>query len=118
MPLQQEYVQQAFDLFRSALWADVCRVANENKPRAATIGDTQEVAAAKGHQRAGWEAAIESLQDCYRTAGVPVSQVVAAPLAPSPATSSASPPAVSVIAARLGMTDEEFAKVSDSMTVD
>lgn len=62
--LQKENIQAAGLFVSGVLWQDFKRALMERRPEAAHVSDTPDVAAAKGHQRIGFEqcmALIEAL---------------------------------------------------------
>lgn len=60
--LQKANVEPAGNFVSGALWQDFKRALNERRPEAATTNDNPDTAAAKGHQRRGYELCIEAIE--------------------------------------------------------
>jgi len=60
--LQKPNVEPAGSFVSGALWLDMKRALMERRPEAATTNDIPYVAAAKGHQRRGFELCIEAIE--------------------------------------------------------
>lgn len=60
--LQKDNVPAAGSFVSGALWMDLKRALLERRPEAATTSDNPDTAAAKGHQRRGYELCIEAIE--------------------------------------------------------
>lgn len=60
--LQKDNVAAAGGFVSGALWQDFKRALMERRPEAATTSDGPDTAAAKGHQRRGWELCMEAIE--------------------------------------------------------
>lgn len=60
--LQKDNIPAAGGFVNGALWMDIKRCLIERRPEAATTADTPDMAAAKGHQRRGFELCIEAIE--------------------------------------------------------
>lgn len=62
MFLRQENLEAASEFIAGPVWADLKRCLLDRRPGAPSPEDLPHVAAAKGFQRAAWEAAIAALE--------------------------------------------------------
>lgn len=60
--LQKDNIAAAGGFVSGALWQDFKRALMERRPEAATTNDTPDAAAAKGHQRRGFELCLEAIE--------------------------------------------------------
>lgn len=60
--LQKDNIQAAGNFVSGVLWQDFKRALLERRPEAAVTNDTPDTAAAKGHQRRGYELCIEAIE--------------------------------------------------------
>ena len=60
--LQKDNIQAAGSFVSGVLWQDFKRALMERRPEAATTSDSADTAAAKGHQRTGYEKCIEAIE--------------------------------------------------------
>jgi len=60
--LQKENIQAAGNFVSGALWQDFKRALLERRPEAAVTNDNPDTAAAKGHQRRGFELCLEAIE--------------------------------------------------------
>lgn len=60
--LVKDHLAPAGTFINSPLWADFKRVLSERRPPAAETTDSPDTAAAKGHQRTGFEGCIEEIE--------------------------------------------------------
>lgn len=60
--LQKDNVNPAAVFVGGPLWADIKRCLLQRKPASPLVNDSADIAAAKGHQRTGFEKAIEELE--------------------------------------------------------
>ncbi len=62
MFIQKENINAAAIFVGGPLWADFKRCLLQRKPEQPAVIDSADIAAAKGHQRAGFEKALEELE--------------------------------------------------------
>ncbi len=60
--LQKDNIAPAGAFVSGALWLDFKRALMERRPEAAVTNDTPDTAAAKGHQRRGFELCLEAIE--------------------------------------------------------
>lgn len=60
--LQKANVEPAGNLVNGALWLDIKRCLMERGPESLLVTDTPDVAAAKAHQRQGYEKCIKEIE--------------------------------------------------------
>jgi len=60
--IQKENINAAANFVGGPLWADFKRCLLQRKPESPAIGDEPNTAAAKGHQRTGFEKCIEEME--------------------------------------------------------
>lgn len=60
--LQKTNQKAAADLLNGMVWQDIKRCLLDRRPPAPDAKDPSHIAAARGHQRAGFEAAIEAIE--------------------------------------------------------
>ncbi len=113
MGLQRENLAAAHQFVNSALWWDMKRVAETvGKADAALVTDAPEVAAAKAHQRAGFEAAIYCIERAH-TFQVDAAATVADKVSPAVAKQPPTPNYASPNAAGQSDFDQIEAKIAE-----
>ncbi len=60
--LQKDNIQAAGNFVSGVLWQDFKRALIERRPEAGNTNDSPDTAAAKGHQRRGFELCIEAIE--------------------------------------------------------